>query len=68
MKPQDEEPELLEKKEGLFSRSLLIVLASLAALAVVVYTILTSVRTRLFERGSSGTKKRAPLKGPLLIQ
>lgn len=48
MKPQEEEPELLEKKEGLFSRSLLIVLASLAALAVVVYMILTSVRTSSF--------------------
>lgn len=48
MKPHEDEPELLEKKEGLVSRSLLIVLASLAALGVVIYTILTSIRTSSF--------------------
>ena len=60
MKPHEDEPELLEKKEGLVSRSLLIVLASLAALGVVIYTILSSVPDVVVLRSAAARKSAGP--------
>ena len=48
MQTPDDEPELLEKKEGLLSRTALVAAASLIALLVIVYMMVTSVRTSSF--------------------
>ena len=47
MKDPDE-PELLEKKEGWLSRTVLVIAASIVALAVVLYMVLVSIRTSSF--------------------
>lgn len=48
MKPPEEQEELLERKSGLVSRSLLVVLSCLIAVAIVLYIIFTSIRTTSF--------------------
>ena len=48
MQPPEEQEELLEREEGLVSRSMLVVLSCLVALGVVLYVIFTSIRTTSF--------------------
>lgn len=48
MQPPEEQEEFLERKTGLVSRSVLVVVSCVVALAVVLYVIFSSVRVTSF--------------------